>query len=287
MAKTIETEVGGRKDGDKEEKEKEPEAQEDRDERKDVGDEEAEAENEDEIILKYEEEFADVIALISCDDPKYTVWLHILRFVDDIDDGPVTKVAELAGLLRLVDAERVSNRIRDYIPIRKKDHEEHLERNAKRLKKFSAGDAPDWYKAPDIDPRLTLELPLKKRKELMYEWGADKAAFGSTAMFETFCRKAGIDPVKDYFPCRKYAFPDADPSHTWTNQDNTLTFMSSVDPRDPDSYYIDPEDRTTRIGGLVHYFGLTGVRSRAYPLERWFHTNADWDEMCYGGRAFC
>ena len=146
----------------------------------------------------------------------------------------------------------------------------------------------DAYYVPEKNPKLLLDLESSnstdENKELFYEWGADKAAFGSSELFETFCAKAGIDPVGDYKPLQEYQ-PNKVSGHSWTSRDKKLTFKGSCDPRDPDSSYNMGDG--TQIGGVVHYFGLTGVRSRAKPLERWFHDNANWEEMCYGGRGFC
>jgi len=36
----------------------------------------------------------------------------------------------------------------------------------------------------------------------------------------------------------------------------------------------------------VHYFGCSGLRSRAKWLAAWFKENGEWGEICNGGRDF-
>ena len=65
---------------------------------------EAAAGNEvEELIVPYTEEFS-VILELSRDDPKHMMWLHITRFVSDLDE--LEEIPELSAAVRLVEAEQ-------------------------------------------------------------------------------------------------------------------------------------------------------------------------------------
>lgn len=114
------------------------------------------------------------------------------------------------------------------------------------------------------------------KENLWFNWGADKAGFGSKEKFIEFCTLAGIkdpsNPIVD-LP-RSYVseyFEDVR-SYIWISDDRKVLIQSSCD--------------AYRSGGYCHYFGCTGLRSRGKFLFEWFKENGKCGGYCWNGRNF-